>query len=113
MWLQAREDDKEENRMLAELYTKRLEAEDKARRDAFAKRMERIDMMAKWSDEGPIGQGRREEELRFETMLLREQQAKEEREAKRELDDAIVRNFVTILSSNCDMFCRQSEHVTN
>jgi hypothetical protein len=78
--------------MLAELYSQRLDAEDKARRDAFAKRMEKIDIMAKWSDEGPLGKGRREEELKFEMMLLREQQAKEERDAKRELDDAIVRN---------------------
>lgn len=96
-WLpyrQAREEEKEENRRLAELYTQRLEAEDKARRDAFNKRMEKIDAMAKWSDEGPLGRGRREEEQRFELMLLREQQAKEARDAKRELDDALVCEFL-------------------
>lgn len=83
--------EQEENNRLAQEYSDRLEAEDKARQDAFQKRVEKLELVAKWSNEGPVGKGRREEEQRFEELLLKEQLLKEERDKKREEDDAAAK----------------------
>lgn len=75
------------DRKLAKDYADRLDREEKARQEAFNKRLANLEKFAKWADEGPAGKGRREEERRVEELLLKEQLLKEERDKKREDDD--------------------------
>ena len=76
----------EDNRIMVE-YARRLDAEEKRRQDAFQKRMDDVEKMVKIADEGPVGKGRRDQEKREEELLLKQQLAKEEADARRERDD--------------------------
>lgn len=76
----------EDNQIMIE-YAKRLDAEEKRRQDAFQKRMDDLERIVKLADDGPVGKGRRDQEKREEELLLKQQLAKEEADARRERND--------------------------
>lgn len=76
----------EDNRVMKE-YADRLDAEEKRRQDAFAKRMSDLEKIVQIADDGPVGKGRRDQEKREEELLLKQQLAKDEADARRERDD--------------------------
>lgn len=88
---QQRERDLIEDAATMQLYAKRLDDEARKREEAFNARVENLAKFAKWADEGPAGKGVREENLRQEKQMLLEQRQKEEREKKREVDEARLR----------------------
>jgi hypothetical protein len=76
----------EDNRVMEE-YANRLDAEEKRRQDAFAKRMSDLEKIVQMADDGPVGKGRRDQERREEELLLKQQLAKDEADARRERND--------------------------
>lgn len=78
----------EENEEIMRQYAARLDAEAAAREAAFKKRMETLEKFAKWADDEGPGKAKREEERKFEELLLKEQQKKEEKDRQREIKEA-------------------------
>lgn len=76
----------EDNRVMEE-YASRLDAEEKRRQDAFNKRMSDLAKIVQMADDGPVGKGRREQERLEEELLLKQQLAKDEKDALRERTD--------------------------
>lgn len=76
----------EDNRVMEE-YANRLDAEEKRRQDAFNKRMHDLERIVQMADDGPVGKGRRDQERQEEELLLKQQLAKDEKDALRERND--------------------------
>ena len=76
----------EDNRIMDE-YANRLDAEEKRRQDAFNKRMSDLEKIVQMADDGPVGKGRRDQEKQEEELLLKQQLAKDEKDALRERND--------------------------
>lgn len=81
----------EENGIIMKAYAAKLDAEERAREAAFKKRMDKLEQFTKWADEEGPGAKQREEERKFEEMLLNEQLKKEERDRQAEVDKAQAR----------------------
>merc|ERR1711939_28430 len=84
--IQKQKEAEEDHRLMQE-YAAKLDREAKQREEAFQRRMQTLEKFTKWADDGPVGKGRREEEMKFEMQLLREQEKKAERDRQREIDD--------------------------
>lgn len=86
--LLARQKEIEENEIIVKQYAAKLDLEARLREEAFQKRLSNLDRFAKWADEeGPL-KHQREEEKKFEAMLLNEQLKRNEKEIEREKSDA-------------------------
>lgn len=84
--IQKQKEAEEDHRLMQE-YAAKLDREAKQREEAFQRRMQTLEKFTKWADDGPVGKGRRDEEMKFEMQLLREQEKKAERDRQREIDD--------------------------
>ena len=75
-----------DNKMNKE-YQEKLDREQKARDEAFQKRMEKLAQYAEQTDNGPIMKAKREEEARLEKIRQRDRKAKEDALKEREERD--------------------------